>query len=55
MFGLRLGLDHGLGFSSDIRLDIQTYDQTYDPDPQLRVFHLATTVYYGFSPYIFSP
>ena len=33
MFGL--GLDYGLGFSSDIQLR---------QDPQLRVSHLATTV-----------
>ena len=36
MFGL--GLDYGLGFSSDIRLR---------QDPQLRVSHLATTVLKG--------
>ena len=34
MFGL--GLDYGLGFRSDIRLR---------QDPQLRVSHLATTLY----------
>ena len=32
---LGLGLDYGLGFSSDIRLR---------QDPQLRVSHLATTL-----------
>ena len=35
-FGLGLGLDYGLGFSSDIRLR---------QDPQLRVSHLATSIY----------
>ena len=37
MLVLGLGLDYGLGFSSDIRLR---------QDPQLRVSHLATTMRY---------